>query len=131
MKKIKYFSLEKNLDGYSTLFFRGESCDIEVSGFNIEEQFKVDSFYLIFITDNCPYEEYLYIYLLNDKIDILDSLDVGFPYVSGILRNIKEISDTIINFDFHNDITYQLSILSKKSFLDNIFLKKHLTINKV
>lgn len=131
MKKIKEFSIKKKSDSDSTLFFRGESCQIDVSGLSLEEQFKIDSFYLIFITDNCPYEEYLYIYLLNQKISIIDSLNVGLPYTPGLLKNIKLISNNTIDFDFHDNIKYQLLINFKKYFLNNFFCKKYLTIKKV
>ncbi len=73
---------------------------IEVVGRILEAQYAVDDNYLLFVTEGNPYEEALYIYFLDSKLKIKDSLELSADYTSGIVANLSVIDPNTIKFSF-------------------------------
>lgn len=118
------FSLQTQTDGQavtpnqpeqSVLLCAGEPTGLTVEGVELEAQFEHDGKYLLFVTENSPYEEGLHIYLVsrgNTRFQLLDSVALGLPYAAGMLRNVRFDSSNRIHFEFPNsDNKYVCSVL--------------------
>jgi len=66
----------------------------------IEAQYQVDDRYLLFITDDVPYEETLRIYLIAGNGDVLDSLEFGGYLANGTLEGLNIVGEHSIEFSF-------------------------------
>lgn len=111
MQEITDFSLEKLSETDSRLLFQQAQCHTHVDGLVLEAQYRlVNGYFLIFTSDDCPFEEGLHLLLLNDRYNLIDGINIGLPYNPAIFYNPRVISDNVIEFEFFNDETYRLSI---------------------
>jgi hypothetical protein len=94
-----------------TLLHEGRDTGLRISAASLEAQFQLQpGFYLLFFTDNTPYEEALQIVLLDSHLQFLDGLELGQPYTPGILSGIHAESEQRILFDFFASTRLLLSI---------------------
>lgn len=67
----------------------------------IEAQYQVDAkCYLLFVTDDVPYEETLRLYLITCDAEILDSLVFGGYLANGTLEDLNIVGERSIEFSF-------------------------------
>lgn len=70
-----------------------------LDGVQIEAQLDNEGETLLWMTEDCPYEEGLHIYLLGATGTVLDAMEAGAPYSPGILK-MKETSGRWLEFEF-------------------------------
>jgi hypothetical protein len=112
MKQIDCFELrpiEGNI-ARSALLWHGEPIALDVDGILLERQYCVELGYLLFLTDDCPYEEGLHIYLLNAERLLLDALELGAPYTPAILDNVIAETETALTFSFFGNDQWRLDM---------------------
>ncbi len=109
----------------------------------LEKQYILDDGgFLLLSTDNCAFEEQLHLTFVSRDFRLLDSIDLGFEYLSGILENVRVINNRTIEFDFFPKTRYRVVInnsgkfifthsLSEVHYSKSIFSKKYLTISKL
>lgn len=117
MKKNNQFSLTEIDELYSDLLFENNKITT-ISGKTIEYQFQYQGNYLLLITNNSPFEETLYVYYLNQNLQIIDTAEISQIYTGGILDNIKTNTDSLTFTFFDNTDNWQIKILSppKRTF---------------
>jgi hypothetical protein len=94
----------------SQLVFDGEPVATMVEGRLLEAQFEFGSVHVLILSDDCPYEEILHVYLLDDDLNALEHIELGTPLVSGVLRDVAiEGSDTV-TFSFDGSTKYRLTV---------------------
>ncbi|WP_052517874.1 hypothetical protein [Archangium violaceum] len=94
-----------------SLLHEGRETGLRIHAASLEAQFQLQpGFYLLFFTDNSPYEEALQIVLLDARLQFLDGLELGQPYTPGILSGIHAESEQRILFDFFEGTRLLLSI---------------------
>lgn len=99
----------------SRLLSDGKTLLTSIPGSILEEQYILENGnYLALTTDDCPHEEVLHILLVGQNRKLLDRIDIGQEYQSGILKNIKVIDPTTLEFDFINSQTFRLKLLSER-----------------
>ena len=112
MEEIDSFGL-KRIEGkvpQSELLWQGEPIGLKVDGIFIEKQYRTEVWYLLFLTENLPYEEGLHIYLLNSERRLLDALELGGPYASAILKDVKPERETALTFSFFGGDQWRLEV---------------------
>ena len=72
----------------------------EIKGFYLEEQIPIGQHTLLFLTDNCPYEETLRITLLSEQDKVLDALEIGGNYTTGVFENLQQTGENTFSFTF-------------------------------
>lgn len=93
------------------LLHEGRETGLRIHAVSLEAQFQLQpGFYLLFFTDNSPYEEALQIVLLDSHLQFLDGLELGQPYTPGVLSDIHAESEQRILFDFFEGTRLLLSI---------------------
>jgi hypothetical protein len=100
----------------SEVLVNGTSTDKLISGAVLEAAVQWENCYLLFMTDDVPFEEMLSIHLLDDQLNILDSALIGSPYSSGSFSSLELSEPNTVRFHFIGDTTWSLELLSRPGF---------------
>ncbi len=118
MQTIHRYSVKKSASSkHSALFQDGKPLNLKIEGEVLEGQFETkEGNILIWLTDDSPFEEGLHVYLIDKHHNIIDSLEAGSIFSTGILKFIKTTPNSI-NFTFFlNESSYELIIEGKSTF---------------
>jgi hypothetical protein len=89
----------------------GKALELAVTGVILEAQFELpDGSALIWLTQDCPYEEGLHVYLIRPDGGLEDALEAGAAYTPGILK-IQATGETWVQLGFFgNGVVYRLEV---------------------
>ncbi|KPZ51819.1 hypothetical protein AN391_03902 [Pseudoalteromonas sp. P1-13-1a] len=87
LKSQVFKTIPKSLE-QSCIFLNNTRTDKVVNGTYLELCIKAGCKYLVFMTDDTPYEDMLHIHLLNERLDIIDSATIGSMYSTGAFEII-------------------------------------------
>jgi hypothetical protein len=94
----------------SELLWRGEPTEVRVDGVTLEHQLQVPAGYLLFLTEDSPFEEGLHIYLLDRDRRIVDGLELASRYAPGMLREIAAEPDGAVSFSFFGEDRWRVAV---------------------
>ncbi|GAA3928927.1 hypothetical protein [Litoribacillus peritrichatus] len=95
------------------LTFGGNDVGSPVKGACLAQQYHLSELgYLLFLTDNVPYEETLRIYLVTEEAKVIDELEFGGNMVTGTLDIIDLNGKDTIVFSFIHEANCRLQVLS-------------------
>ena len=116
MGYINKFSLinKQPIEKYykSKLIYDHNDINLTVDGMVLDAQIEIQNIYVLFLTCDCPFEEFLYIHIIDKKLNLLDSYELGYAYGTGILDNIK-IKNNKISFSFYGNDEWNIIIYDK------------------
>ena len=99
------------------LLHEGRETGLRIHAASLEAQFQVQpGLFLLFFTEDSPYEEQLQILLLDPRFQILDGLTLYQPYTPGILANLEPQGEQRLRFDFFTDTRLLLSVNPEGAF---------------
>ncbi|MDP5009200.1 MAG: hypothetical protein NWQ13_09530 [Glaciimonas sp.] len=87
-----------------------------VSGAYLEAAVRWNDFYLLFMTDDCPFEESLNIHLLDKNADLVDSATMFSMYSTGSFSSLKLMEPNTLHYNFFGDIVWRLELLTTPVF---------------
>ncbi len=95
----------------------GKVLDFVVTGVTLEAQFDLaDGSSLLWLTEDCPYEEGLHVYLIGRGGELEDALEAGAPYTPGILE-LRATGEDWVRFEFfRNELEYRLQVEPRARF---------------
>ncbi len=118
MRRIDEFTLEKidseskDLEASSRLYHQGRETGRVLQGLELSAQFQGNDYYLLFLTEDCPFEEGLFIYHLDSGFKVLDRAEISNPLTPGILEDLHIENEREISFTFFSkDEKWVLSVL--------------------
>lgn len=100
----------------SEIVVSGKSTGKFVSGAVLEAAVQCDERYLLFFTDDVPFEEMLSIHLLDNQWHFLDSARIGGIYTTGTFSALKLCEPNLVHFRFIGDTDWVVEILSRPMF---------------
>lgn len=100
----------------SEVIVHGASTGKFVFGAVLEVAIRWKNRYLLFVTDDVPFEEMLRILLLNDQLDIIDSARIGWIYATGSFSFLEMNEPNIVLFEFIGGTTWSVELLSRHRF---------------
>jgi hypothetical protein len=83
-----------------------------VPGAVLEGAVEWRSCHLLFMTDDIPFEELLRILLLDSKLNLLDSAQIGSPYSTGSFSSLRLKEPDTVQFRFIGGTTWSVQLLS-------------------
>jgi hypothetical protein len=93
------------------LRLQGRDAGPPIAGATLERAFRLDDGrYLLFLTDDVPYEEALRVYLLDHDGAVLDGIILGSAYVTGSLQDVTIENDATIAFSFVHRARCRISV---------------------
>lgn len=95
----------------SEVRLRGQPCGTTVAGRVLEAAVEADGRYLLFLTDDSPYEEVLHLHLLDGQGSLLDSADLGGPYTTGTFVGPRLLDAQRVGFGFFDDKDWEVELL--------------------
>ncbi len=105
-----------DLPPQSELLQNGIPTGIIIQGSILENVIQCGECFLVFMTDDVPYEDTLSIYLLDTQLNILDSASIGGMYLTGSLSDIKLTPPNHISFNFIDGCDCFIDILPAPKF---------------
>lgn len=100
----------------SEITVKGTELKVIVNGVDLEACIKYDERYLVFTTDDCPFEESLNIYLLSGESEIIDSATAFWPYGTGSFKLLSIKEPDLVQFKFFGEENWQIEIFKSKKF---------------
>lgn len=67
----------------------GRTSEEPLEGTVLEACIQHGNRYLLFLTDDIPFEDSLHIHLLDEDLNRIDTVTLGAPYTTGHFRNLK------------------------------------------
>ncbi|QCP51500.1 hypothetical protein FAZ95_21470 [Trinickia violacea] len=97
----------------SRIYIDGKPTDATVAGAYLEASLRWNDSFLIFTTDDVPFEEMLRIIFLDENLSVIDSAMLGAPYSTGSFRSLKIRDDDTVEFRFIGGITWVLKVFER------------------
>ncbi len=119
MQEIDIFSIVRHTskdDSRSRLLYKGLDSGLLLDGLLLEAQYECSAGYLLMLTEDCPFEEALHIYLLDRSLRPIDKLVLGKAYEPGILKSLKVSGKNSLEFSFFGGDTWWLRVLEKPRY---------------
>lgn len=91
----------------------GEAAGPILEGAIFEAAIKYQEFYLLFTSNDCPYEESLNIYYLDSDLTILDQAILSWPYGTGLFKLLDIIEPNRIAFEFFTKEAWEITLYPK------------------
>ncbi len=96
----------------SRLFHKGFDTGVVLKGLILEAQFVCGHHYLLFLTHDCPFEETLSIYLLDQSFNVLDRAEIFSMFTMGIFGDLKIENEREVSFTlFSSEEKFALTVL--------------------
>ena len=105
----------------SDLVLHSRPTGTTVKGALLEAVVKADDLYLLFTTDDTPYEEILRIHLIDDVGNTIESLWIGNAYSTGNFRQLEIMGSDSVRFLFFGDTDWTVSIRPSPRFQIPLF----------
>jgi len=100
----------------SEITIEGTKLKLTINGVDLEACIEYDERYLVFTTNDCPFEESLNIYLLSSENEIIDNATVFWPYGTGSFKLLRIIDPDLVQFKYFGDKDWQIKIFKNKRF---------------
>lgn len=97
----------------SEIYFAGRATGKRVPGADLEAAVRVDARYLLFMTDDVPFEETLGIFLLDQNFDVIDSARLGAMYSTGMFSTLELHEPRTVGFRFIGETTWTVEVLDR------------------
>jgi hypothetical protein len=98
------------------LFYKGHDTGTRLPGALLEASFRVGDEWLLFLTDDIPFEESLEICLLDSKFQVADRATLAAPYAAGNFADLKVLSNHRLQFRFLGQGVWRLELLPDAAF---------------
>jgi hypothetical protein len=101
----------------SQLWINGKAIDSFIDGEVCEACINYGEFYLVFTTNDCPFEESLNIHLLDRNYSVLDQAALVWPYSTGSFTLLDLIEPNLITFKFFGEAIWEIELYPSKKVL--------------
>ena len=100
----------------SEVLIAGAASGHTVSGAVLEAAVRWGDRFVLFMTDDTPFEEQLGIHLLDSAGKTLDSATLGGPYTTGSFAALRLIEPNTIGFRFIGDTDWAVELLAQPTW---------------
>ena len=97
----------------SELFFEGHATGAWVGGAVLEAAYAWPGFWLLFMTDDLPFEDMLSIHLLDGQFALLDTATLGAAYSTGSFSALPGSAPDEVRFRFIGDTDWTVQLLPR------------------
>lgn len=96
----------------SEIVIDGRPTGHYIDGVVLEAAVSCDGNYLLFATDDVPYEEFLRVWLLDASLTPLDGVTIGAMYSTGSFSSLRLMEPNSVGFRFIGDTDWSIELLS-------------------
>lgn len=98
----------------SEIVIQGTTIKHVINGVDLESCIEHNGSFLIFTTDDCPFEESLNIYLISNENKVIDKVTLFWPYGTGSFEFIRFVDPDLVEFKFFENKIWQIRIFKTK-----------------
>lgn len=95
----------------SDIIVNGAPTGKRVAGALLEAAVQWHDKYLLLTTDDCPFEEFLGVRLLDSQFNLLDSAQIGAIYNTGTFSSLELREPNTVSFLFIGETTWRVELL--------------------
>lgn len=108
----------------------GHEDVVEVDGIVLEAQLELPSGeFVLWSTEDCPYEETLHITLLSSTGEVLETAEMGQAMQPGLFGNLEALGDSAAEFDFFPRQRHRLEVLHlHRGLLSGVLRRRRLKL---
>ncbi|WP_286805900.1 hypothetical protein, partial [Marinimicrobium sp. UBA4209] len=111
MEELDFFYLTPINQNASILTTSRRPESVNVKGSVLEKQFSLpNGWHLILTTADSPYDEALYITVIDQHFEVTDQIEISSALVPGILEDVEVQSHNRLKFSFNKADPYILTI---------------------
>ncbi|WP_237468244.1 hypothetical protein [Vibrio stylophorae] len=116
MIEITDFSIEEHQGEYedwpleSALFFNDCPLDFKVPGYVIDQQYKLDEYYLLIFSCDCLFEECCTLVVVSPSLKLLGQYRWGGAYQSYLWESLSQRDAHCFCIDFGQGLRYEITI---------------------
>jgi hypothetical protein len=99
-----------------SLSINGSDLEASMEGAIFETVIEFEDHYLVFTTNDCPYEETLNIYFLDPSLKTLDEASLSWPYATGSFEIVDTIQPNRVRFKFFEQEVWEVTLHTSKHF---------------
>ncbi len=114
----------------SRVFIKNAHTDCIIDGAILESCIKCDEYYLVFMSEDIPYEDSLHISLLDKNLTILDQASLSWIYTTGTFKLIALNEPDTVVFSFFDKLVWCIKCLPEKQFYVPFFTEPRGTHRK-
>lgn len=96
-----------------------------IAGAYLEAAVQWGECHLLFLTNDCPFEETLNIHLFDKQWRLLDSAVIGCIYSTGSFSDLKLTAPNRVQFHFFADTNWEVEIFDRPRFCLRWFGESH------
>lgn len=96
----------------SEIVLEGRPTGHHIDGLVLEAAVSCGGNYLLFTTDDVPYEEFLTVWLLDASLSPLDGVTIGGMYSTGSFSSLRLMEPNSVGFRFIGDTDWSIELLS-------------------
>lgn len=100
----------------SEVLLNDQSTGTLLDGHILEAAVRHDRGWVLFVTDDIPYEEALRIYGLDSRMKLVDSAKIGWPYATGSFAGLRLEPPCAVHFRFMREREWTLTLREKPRF---------------
>lgn len=100
----------------SELMLNRQPTGVVIDGAVLEAAIRWHDLLLVFVTDDIMHEDTLRIYLLDARLDIVDSAKLGWIYATGAFSLLELCPPDTVRFLFFGDTDWALELFDKDVF---------------
>jgi hypothetical protein len=97
----------------SELLVEGRPTGSVIAGCVLEAAVRCEPGWLVFATNDIPYEEFLNIHLLDESAKPLDSARIGGPNSTGMFSRLRLEPPATVHFRFIDEADWSVRVLSR------------------
>ena len=97
----------------SELLINGSATGTVLNGAVLEAALIWNDHFVVFLTDDMPYEDALHINLLNSKFELLDSASLASMYSTGSFERLQLLPPNRASFRFFGDTDWRIELLAQ------------------
>jgi hypothetical protein len=105
----------------SEIWFSGRPTGKRVPGAVLEAAVRVGGDYLLFMTDDVPFEEFLRIILVDENLNVKDSARIGSMYSTGAFSDLEMLEPHSVRFQFIGGTPWTVRVLDRPQFRVPLF----------
>jgi hypothetical protein len=95
----------------SNLLHDGTPTSLLLNGVVLEAALRWRDCYVLFVTDDVPFEDALHIYLLDANFHLLDSATLASIYSTGSFAAMQLLPPNRVSFHFFGDANWEVELL--------------------
>jgi hypothetical protein len=100
----------------SEIVVHGTPTGVIVKGALLEAAVRWRSYVLAFVTDDCPFEEILRVYLFDAQLNIVDWAVMGNLYSTGSFEELRLGRPDEVRFRFFGDTVWTITLCQRRFF---------------